>query len=95
MYEQTHPVLFSDRALYVVVYSLETEINTADLQHLVKNVTVRCSKAPILLVGTHRDIMGGDWTLPLLALKKQFPQVCETAVYSSDFNRAAACLIVL
>jgi hypothetical protein len=75
VYQQTHPLLFSDRALYIVVYSLLTEINAGDLQRHLKNVTIRCRDAPILLVGTHCDKVGGDSTLPLLALKKQFPQV--------------------
>jgi hypothetical protein len=68
-------VLFSDRALYVVVYSLLTEINTGDLQRHLTNVTIRCKEAPILLVGTHSDKVGGDCTLPLLALKEKFPKV--------------------
>ncbi len=75
VYQQTHPVLFSDRALYVIVYSLRTEVSFADLHRHLMNVTVRCKDAPIILVGTHCDVMGGDWTLPLPALKARFSQV--------------------
>jgi hypothetical protein len=78
VYQQTHPVLFSGRALYIIVYSLRTEINIGDLQRHLKNVMIRNKDAPILLVGTHSGIMGGDFTLPLPSLKSSYPQVCTT-----------------
>jgi hypothetical protein len=75
-YQQTHPVLFSDRAVYVIVYSLRAGVNLVDIHRHVMNVTVRCRDAPIVLVGTHSDVIGGDASLPLDDLKAKFPQVC-------------------
>jgi hypothetical protein len=80
VYQRTHPVLFSDRALYVVVYSLRTEASVHDLPRHLINVTVRCKDAPVLVVGTHSDAVGGGAPLPLAALKARFPQVCVVGV---------------
>jgi hypothetical protein len=78
VYQQTHPVLFSDRAIYVVLYSLRTEVNMVDLHRHLMNVTIRCKEAPIILVGTHSDSMGGNPNLPLPALRARYPQVLDT-----------------
>jgi hypothetical protein len=67
-------VLFSDRAIYVIVYSLRTEINLPDLMKQLMNVTVRCKDAPIVLVGTHSDVIGGNSNKALSDLKLKFPQ---------------------
>jgi hypothetical protein len=75
-YQQTHPVLFSDRALYVVVYNLRAGSSVPDLTRHLMNVTVRCKDAPILVVGTHSDEVGMGSPLRLAALKAKFPQVC-------------------
>jgi hypothetical protein len=76
VYQRTHPVLFSDRALYVVVYSLQAGASVPDLTRHLMNVTVRCKDAPIVVVGTNSDAVGGGAPLPLAALKARFPQVC-------------------
>ena len=76
VYQRTHPVLFSDRAVYVVVYSLRAGASVHDLTRHLMNVTMRCKDAPILVVGTHSDAAGGGAPLPLAALKARFPQVC-------------------
>jgi hypothetical protein len=68
-------VLFHDRAIYVIVYSLRAEVNLADLHRHLMNVTIRCEEAPIILVGTHRDAIGGSAPLPLAVLKARYPQV--------------------
>ena len=60
----------------MVVYSLRAGVNLPDLHRHLLNVTVRCRDAPILVVGTHSDTVGGDSVLPLAALKETFPQVC-------------------
>jgi hypothetical protein len=78
VYQQTHPVLFSDRAIYVIVYSLRAEVNMMDLHRHLMNVTIRCREAPIILVGTHSDSVGGSQSLPLPALKALYPQVHDT-----------------
>ena len=78
VYQQTHPVLFSDRAIYVILYSLRTEVNMVDLHRHLMNVTIRCKEAPIILVGTHSDCIGGNPSLPLPALKARYPQVHDT-----------------
>lgn len=67
-------MLFSDRAVYIVVYSLRASISLPDIYRHVMNVAVRCRDAPILLVGTHSDVVGGDATLPLAELRAKFPQ---------------------
>ena len=99
-YQQTHPVLFSDRAIYVIVYSLRTGVNQSELTKHLMNVTVRCNDAPIVLVGTHSDVIGGDPNLPLVALKAKFPQVCRLsplvgmyleAVGNLDLRTACSC----
>ncbi len=99
-YQQTHPVLFSDRAIYVIVYSLQAEFSLSDLTKHLMNVTVRCQEAPIVLVGTHSDVIGGDPNLPLVALKAKFPQVCRwsplvdmylEAVGNLDLRTACSC----
>jgi hypothetical protein len=74
VYQQSHPVLFSDRAIYVIVYSLRSEIRLPDLMKQLMNVTVRCEDAPIMLVGTHSDVIGGDSNVRLPDLKLKFPQ---------------------
>ncbi len=84
VYQRTHPVLFSDRALYVVVYSLRAGASVHDLTRHLTNVTVRCKDAPILVVGTHSDAAGGGAPLPLAALKARFPQVCVVWVWVED-----------
>ena len=78
MYQQTHTVLFSDRAIYVILYSLRTELNMVDLHRHLMNVTIRCREAPIILVGTHSDAIGGNPNLPLPALRARYPQVHDT-----------------
>ncbi len=75
VYQQTHPVLFHDRAIYVIVYSLRAEVNLGDLHRHLMNVTIRCKEAPIILVGTHLDAVGGGASLPLADLKARYPQV--------------------
>ncbi len=81
-YQQTHPVLFSDRAVYLIVYNLRTGISQSDLVRLVMNVAVRAPEAPVLLVGTHCDLVresGRSAAGPLLrALQQRFPQVSPT-----------------
>ncbi len=84
VYQRTHPVLFSDRALYVVVYSLRAGASVADLTRHLMNVTVRCKDAPIVVVGTHSDAVGGDAPLPLAALKARFPLVCVVGVQGRE-----------
>ncbi len=75
VYQQTHPMLFAGRALYVVVYSCLTEVSWVDLQAHIQNVTSRTRESPILLVGTHHDKRSLSCTIPLPALKNKFPQV--------------------
>ena len=81
VYQQTHPVLFSDRAIYVIVFSLRAQsLSTAELTRHVMNVSVRCKDAPILIVGTHADVVGGGGaSVSLATLKQRFPQVCVLA----------------
>lgn len=74
IYQTLHPLVFSNITVAVVVYSLLTEICIADFHQYINNIVSRVS-IPILLVGTHLDKVGGDYTLPLLALKTSFPQV--------------------
>jgi hypothetical protein len=74
-YQQTHPVLFSDRAIYVILYSLRTGASPGDLSRHLMNVSLRHKEAPIILVGTHADVVHGGSGLSLAALKKRFPQV--------------------
>jgi leucine-rich repeat kinase 2 len=73
-YQQTHPVLFSDRAVYVVAYDLRTSISSFDLVRLVMNVTIRCPEAPVLIVGTHCDLVRRSGGL-MHSLRHRFPQV--------------------
>jgi hypothetical protein len=86
VYQRTHPVLFSDRAVYVVVYSLRAGASVSDLTRHLMNVAVRCKDAPILVVGTHSDAAGGGSPLPLAALKARFPQVCVVGVEDRDLQ---------
>ena len=58
VYQQTHPIFFTDRAIYVIVYSLRLEISTADLTRQLMNVTTRCPDARIVVVATHADEAG-------------------------------------
>ena len=74
-YQQTHPVLFSDRAIYIVIYSLRTGASPADITRHLMNVTIHCKDAPVLLVGTHADVVHGGSGLSMAALKARFPQV--------------------
>ncbi len=81
-------MLFSDRAIYVVVYSLRAEVNMVELQRHLMNVTIRFKPeagkkdtAPIILVGTHKDEIGGSLNLPLPALIRHYPQVCRNLHY--------------
>jgi GTPase SAR1 family protein len=75
VYQQTHPMLFAGRALYVAVYSCASEVSWLDLQAHIMNVTSRTRESPILLVGTHHDKRSSCDSIPLPALKKKFPQV--------------------
>jgi hypothetical protein len=75
VYQQCHPVLFSDRAIYVIVYTLRAAVSLHDLFRHVQNVTIRCKEAPIILVGTHLDVVGTNEALPLTAFRFFFPQV--------------------
>jgi hypothetical protein len=69
--------------VYVIVYSLRAGINEHDIHQHLMNVTVRCRDAPIVLVGTHSDVMCGDPDLPLESLRTTYPQV--------RYLRATAC----
>jgi hypothetical protein len=57
------------------MYSLRAEVNLGDLHRHLMNVTIRCKDAPIILVGTHLDAIGGGASLPLRDLKARYPQV--------------------
>jgi hypothetical protein len=47
-----------------------------ELQRHLMNVTIRHKEeAPIILVGTHSDAIGGNPNLPLPALKARYPQL--------------------
>jgi hypothetical protein len=76
VYQQTHPVLFSDRALYVVVFSLRSHSVRLEVERHVLNIAVRCPRAPIVVVGTHVDAVAvGSEGLSLEGIKERFPQV--------------------
>ena len=74
-YQQTHPVLFSDRAIYIVMYSLRTGASPVDINRHLMNVAIRCKDSPVLVVGTHSDAVHGGGGLSLEALRRRFPQV--------------------
>ena len=80
-------MLFSDRAIYVIVFSLRAQsLSTAELTRHVMNVSVRCKDAPILIVGTHADVVGGGGaSVSLATLKQRFPQVCVLAPLPPPF----------
>lgn len=82
-------MLFSDRAIFVVVYSLRTEgiLNWERLRRHIANVTIRSKDAPIILVGSHSDIPGGDWVSPLPdSFKELHPQVTRSMEECSLFD---------
>ena len=81
VYQQTHPILFSDRAIYMVLYSMRSGISEATLTQHVLNITTRARNARILLVATHADQVAGSDAVAvardvsLSRLKDRFPQV--------------------
>ncbi len=81
-------MLFGDRAVYVVVYSLRTEVNSADLHRHLMTVTFRFKDAPIILVGTHLDAVGASPYLPLRDLKAKYPQVGASGPVASRWRQA-------
>ena len=80
VYQRSHPILFCDRAVYVVVFS-HRSVHAAtlerDLEHHLLGVTARFHPAPpILVVGTHVDGLAAGYAAPSLAsLKTRFPSV--------------------
>jgi hypothetical protein len=57
------------------MYNVRSGASPVDITRHLMNVTVRCKEAPILLVGTHADMVGGSSGLQLEALRARFPQV--------------------
>ena len=80
MYQRSHPILFCDRAVYMVVYNrrgVDESLIERDLDRHLLGVNSRFSPAPpILVVGTHADGLASGYAVPSLAsLKKRFPSV--------------------
>lgn len=79
VYQQIHPIFFNENAIFVILYTMRSEIDTSGLKRHISNVCCRYSNARILLVGTHLDCIGGNPYLPLSGLKEQFPQIINTS----------------
>jgi len=74
VYQRTHPMYFSGRAVYVVAFSLRSNGSREQLYAHLMNVTVRCPDACILVVGTHADQVSA-MPASLSSWKREFPQV--------------------
>ena len=74
VYQRTHPMYFSGRAVYVVAFSLRSNGSREQLYAHLMNVTARCPDACILVVGTHADQVSA-MPASLSSWKREFPQV--------------------
>jgi hypothetical protein len=57
------------------MYSMRTGPSPVDINRHLMNVAIRCRDAPVLLLGTHADVVHAGSGLSLAALKMRFPQV--------------------
>lgn len=74
-YQTLHPLAFPNISVAVVVYNLLSPGVVNELSPHINNIVCRAWSIPVVLVGTHLDKLGGDFTLPLPQLKMCFPQV--------------------
>jgi hypothetical protein len=75
VYQQTHPVLFSNSALYAVVFSHRVGVSFAELSRPLTSITVRFPNVRILVIGTCIDEASPGSAIPLHAWKERYPQV--------------------
>ncbi len=70
IYQQTHPVLFSRRTIYLLVINQRTGMGHLESQLL--NVSIRCPDAHFLIVGTHADLVHASVSLKGLQEQERF-----------------------
>ena len=84
VYHRTHPILFSNRAVYAVVYAPRAD-TAASLDGYLQTIHAHAPDAPVIIVRTHADVPCAD-RLPFVSLKAQYPQV---RLQSSRHGRVA------
>jgi GTPase SAR1 family protein len=58
VYMNSHPILFSDRALYLLVWNPCSGTTLQTLEEYIRNIRSRSPSGPIMLVTTHSEEMG-------------------------------------
>jgi Leucine-rich repeat (LRR) protein len=56
VYYSTHTFFLTNRAVYVVVWSLTESEDSQRVVYWLQSIQSRCAKAPVMLVGTHADL---------------------------------------
>jgi hypothetical protein len=55
IYGTTHQFFLSTRALYIVAWNMEQPLEQSALEYWLCNIRMRAPRAPVIIVGTHRD----------------------------------------
>jgi GTPase SAR1 family protein len=73
VYLNSHPLLFSDQTLYLLVWNPRSGSNVRQLEEYVLNIRSRAKAAPIMLITTHSSEVGGrESERSLRELKKKY-----------------------
>jgi hypothetical protein len=90
VYQRTHPLLLTDDAVSVVVWSLRTGISESSLRWYLQNIVTRAPSMPILLVATHADevagVVDGDLGVPIDRIRSDFPQIAGDVIQVSSIS---------
>lgn len=57
----THGFFLSNRAIYLVVWSMQSSEDQQRVAYWLQSIQSRAQKAPVLLVGTHAEAMEMDY----------------------------------
>jgi small GTP-binding protein len=81
IYYTTHQFFLSARALYLVVWNIQEDEELSKIEFWLQSVKSRVSSAPIIIVGTHLDLVPKDMNVKAFLArlqskyKKRFPNI--------------------
>lgn len=82
IYQQLHPLSFSDNSIYVLMYNMVSSICPHNIFYDVYNIVTRRKHVHVLIVFTKSDKIGGMYpsTEYILKFKKIYPQIINTDI---------------
>jgi len=74
VYYNTHQFFMSNRAVYLLLWNIRLGYEHAGLDFWLSSIACHAPKAPILVIGSHKDQVQNYW-FPETAMKKRYPQI--------------------